>query len=74
MIGWCRDVVFQMMLTKITLPIDEIEVALSIYDAAQPAADGDDGPLFIGNLTLTPTIKPPLLDPTVLWAQFSRSY
>ena len=57
------DLVFHTMLTKITLPMDGVEVALSIYDAAQPAADGSDGPLFIGNLTLTPTIQPPLLDP-----------
>lgn len=60
------DLVFHTMLTRITLPMDGVEVALSIYDAAQPAADGSDGPLFIGNLTLTPTIQPPLSDPNDL--------
>ena len=44
---------FYTLNTEIMVPISGSQELTAIYDTTKPAADGGDGPLFVGNLKLT---------------------
>jgi hypothetical protein len=52
-LSWPGDLVFYTLATEIIVPINGSEEATAIYDTSKPAADGAEGPLFVGNLYLT---------------------
>lgn len=51
-LSWPGDLVFYTLDTTIFVPITGAEKSAAIYDTTKPAADGGEGPLFVGNLYL----------------------
>lgn len=52
-LSWPGDLVFYTLDRSVRVPITRLEESAAISDTTKPAADGGEGPLFVGNLYLT---------------------